>query len=283
MNQIYLNINNQQAGPYDVAAVNEMLSSGQITPETLGWIQGMANWEPINSNTFANLGIQQTPTPAARASPEAPESVQKQQILSKQVKRTEDTTTSPILDTPRTFKIGQAIGEAFAFYKANALMSTAWFVLAIIIGGIPIVNFIVPLMGVNFYTCVRNFRAFGQKMSFGELFDFSHAFDKIIGPIVVGILIAIGYVLFVIPGIILTFMWAFTPCIQGDKTDMSFFNAMKESKRVAKGNYIKIFLLILTLAIFAALGFILLGIGALVTVPVAHVALYCAYDQCKSQ
>ena len=283
MNQIYLNINNQQAGPYDVAAVTEMLLRGQITPETLGWIQGMANWEPINSNTFSNLGIQQTPMSAERVSPEAPESAQKQQILSKQVIRTEDTTTSSISDTPGTFKIGQAIGEAFAFYKANALMSTAWFVLAIIIGGIPIVNLIVPLMGVNFYTCVRNFRATGQKMSFGELFDFSHAFDKIIGPIVVGILIAIGYIFFIIPGIILTFMWAFTPCIQGDKPDLSFCNAMKESRRLAKGNYIKIFLLIVILAIFAFLGFILLGVGALVTVPVAHVALYCAYDQCKPQ
>jgi len=78
-------------------------------------------------------------------------------------------------------------------------------------------------------------------------------------------------------------MWAFTPCIQGDKTNMSFFDAMKESKRVAKGNYLKIFLLIVILAIFAFLGFILLGVGALVTVPVAHVALYCAYDQCKPQ
>ena len=283
MNQIYLNINNQQAGPYDVTAVTEMLSSGQITPDTLAWIQGMANWEPINSNTFASLGIQQTPPSAMPASAEAPKSVQKQQIPSKQVKRTEDTTTSSVSGTPGTFKIGQAIGEAFTFYKANALMSIAWLVLAIIMGGIPIVNLIVPLMGVNFYTCVRNFRATGQKMSFGELFDFSHAFDKIIGPIVVGILIAIGYIFFIIPGIILTFMWAFTPCIQGDKTDISFFDAMKESKRVAKGNYLKIFLLIVILAIFAFLGFILLGVGALVTVPVAHVALYCAYDQCKPQ
>ena len=283
MSQIYLNINNQQAGPYDVTAVTEMLSSRQITPETLGWIQGMANWEPINSNTFASLGIQQSPPSAMPASPEAPKSVQKQQIPSKQVKRTEDTKTNSVSGTPGTFKIGQAIGEAFSFYKANVLMSIAWLVLAIIMGGIPIVNLVVPLMGVNFYTCVRNFRATGQKMSLGELFDFSHAFDKIIGPILVGVLIAIGYFFFIIPGIILTFMWAFTPCIQGDKTDMSFFNAMKESKRVAKGNYLKIFLLIVILVILATLGFILLGVGALVTVPVAHVALYCAYDQCKPQ
>ena len=76
-------------------------------------------------------------------------------------------------------------------------------------------------------------------------------------------------------------MWAFTPCIQGDNAELSFFKAMKESKRLAKGNYIKIFLLVIILAVFAFLGFILLGVGALVTIPVAHVALYCAYDQCK--
>ena len=47
MSQIYLNINNQQAGPYDVDGVNQMLSSNQVAPETLGWMQGMANWEPF--------------------------------------------------------------------------------------------------------------------------------------------------------------------------------------------------------------------------------------------
>ena len=62
-----------------------------------------------------------------------------------------------------TFQIGQAIGEAFSFYKSNILPSIAWLVLAIFMGGIPVVNLIVPLMGVNFYTCVRNFRATDKK------------------------------------------------------------------------------------------------------------------------
>jgi hypothetical protein len=69
MSQIYLNINNQQAGPYDVTAVTEMLSSGQITPDTLAWIQGMANWEPVSSNTFASLGIQLNPQPTTSTVP----------------------------------------------------------------------------------------------------------------------------------------------------------------------------------------------------------------------
>ena len=115
----------------------------------------------------------------------------------------------------------------------------AWLILAGIISVIPVANLIVPLMGVNFYTCVRNYRESGQKMSFGDLFDFSDALDKIIGPIVVGVLIGIGYICLIIPGIILTFMWAFTPCIQGDRVELSFIQAMKESKRLAKGNYIQ--------------------------------------------
>ena len=266
MSQIYLNLNNQQAGPYDVAAISEMLSTSQVTPETLGWMQGTANREP---DTLV--------------SPQSDESITEKKMHAKQVKSTADMTQSSASGMSGTFNVGQAIGEAFIFYKSNIVISIAWLILVGIMVGIPIINLIIHLMGVNFYTCVRNFRATGQKMSFGELFDFSHALDKIIGPVVVGILIAIGYLCLIIPGIILTFMWAFTPCIQGDKPELSFFKAMKESKRLAKGNYLKIFFLVVILAIFAFLGFILLGVGALVTVPIAHVALYCAYDQCNSR
>ena len=126
---------------------------------------------------------------------------------------------------------------------------------------IPLANLIVPLMGVNFYTCVKKFRDSGQKMSMGDLFDFSNALDKIIGPIVLGILIGIGYICLVIPGVILTFMWAFTPCVQGDRSELSFIQAMKESKKkLAKGNYLKIFILVITLAILAFSGIFTFGI-----------------------
>ena len=279
MSQIYLNINNQQAGPYNIEAVNQMLTSNQITPETLGWMQGMANWEAIKSDTFRSLGV------GAQSSSNSPSSKKIQsetpktkQISNQEAKKSSDAAKSQI---GGTFQIAKAVGEAFSFYKANLSGSIAWLILAGIISMIPLANLIVPLMGVNFYTCVKKFRDSGQKMSMGDLFDFSNALDKIIGPIVLGILIGIGYICLVIPGVILTFMWAFTPCVQGDRSDLSFIQAMKESKKLAKGNYLKIFILVTTLAILAFSGFLLLGFGALVTLPVAHVALYCAYDQCK--
>ena len=72
-------------------------------------------------------------------------------------------------------------------------------------------------------------------MSFGDLFDFSRALDKIVGPIIVGILIGLGFICLIIPGIILTLMWFFTPCVQGDRTELSFIDAMKESRLLPKG------------------------------------------------
>ena len=280
MSQIYLNINNQQAGPYDVDGVNQMLSSNQVAPETLGWMQGMANWESLSSDTFKSLGVVLKTT--AKPSPlttNGNQSHQPKQSSNSRVKSSNQLTESGV---GGTFKIGKAIGDAFSFYKANLVGSIAWLILAIIISVIPVANLIVPLMGVNFYTSVRNYRESGQKMSFGDLFDFSDALDKIIGPIVVGVLIFLGYICLIIPGIILTFMWAFTPCVQGDRVELSFIQAMKESKRLAKGNYIKIFFFVIIIGILAFSGFLLLGFGALITIPVAHVALYCAYDQCKN-
>ena len=93
-----------------------------------------------------------------------------------------------------------------------------WLILAIIIGCIPVAQFIVPLLGVNFFTCVKNFQESGKKMSIGDLFDFSRALDKIVGPIVIGVLIGIGYFLLIIPGLILTFMWMFAPAYK--ETDL---------------------------------------------------------------
>lgn len=39
----------QQAGPVDQAAFDELIRGGVITPETLVWKEGMANWQPQRS------------------------------------------------------------------------------------------------------------------------------------------------------------------------------------------------------------------------------------------
>ena len=126
MSQVYLNLNNQQAGPYDIPTVNGMLTSAQITAETLGWVQGMANWEPVSSNTFASLGIQLNPQPATSAVPKPAASSAQKQMPAQQVKSTPNSNQNSSPSAPGTFQIGQAIGEAFSFYKSNIIIKTSF-------------------------------------------------------------------------------------------------------------------------------------------------------------
>ena len=51
----YLVVNGQQFGPCDTSMVGKMLNAGQINTETLGWREGMASWQPIN--TIPELSI----------------------------------------------------------------------------------------------------------------------------------------------------------------------------------------------------------------------------------
>ncbi len=44
--QFYLAVNGQQAGPFAIDALRQQVAGGQLTPETLVWKQGMANWTP---------------------------------------------------------------------------------------------------------------------------------------------------------------------------------------------------------------------------------------------
>jgi hypothetical protein len=46
---LFVAVNGQQTGPFAMEAVQQMVYSRQLTPETLVWKQGMAGWAPASS------------------------------------------------------------------------------------------------------------------------------------------------------------------------------------------------------------------------------------------
>lgn len=59
-----LAINGQQYGPYNMQQLQQMVTSGQLTAQTLVWCQGMATWEPAaNRADLASLFTSVPPTP----------------------------------------------------------------------------------------------------------------------------------------------------------------------------------------------------------------------------
>jgi type II secretory pathway pseudopilin PulG len=74
MPEIYLHLDGQQAGPYQLAQVRQLLSEGKATPETLAWYQGLAEWTPL-AKVLAAFSAEQPPVPPpapAPATPQAP-------------------------------------------------------------------------------------------------------------------------------------------------------------------------------------------------------------------
>lgn len=61
--QIYLARNNEQAGPYSLEQVNQMLASGQVVLTDLAWHEGMSEWQPLGNLTNGQLVYQPSGSP----------------------------------------------------------------------------------------------------------------------------------------------------------------------------------------------------------------------------
>lgn len=71
--QIYLARNNQQAGPYTVEQLNQMLASQQVLLTDLAWHQGMTEWKALGELTQGKLVFEPTgyvaPAPSHQPNP----------------------------------------------------------------------------------------------------------------------------------------------------------------------------------------------------------------------
>lgn len=56
--QIYLARNNEQAGPYSLEQVNQMLANGQVVLDDLAWHEGMPQWKRLGELTGDQLFYQ---------------------------------------------------------------------------------------------------------------------------------------------------------------------------------------------------------------------------------
>jgi len=276
MSAIHISKDGQQLGPYSVEQINEMLTQQQAALTDNAWMEGMQEWEPLNSEGFANLGIGQS-----AASDTAEVSTQPSQAPT-QASSSQVETAVPT--GGGSFNVGDALSEGFGFFKANVGANILFVIISVVVGAIPLVGgLLIPLISINFMTGVKNYRNNGTPLDVGQLFDFSHAVHKIIGPLVVGILIMIGMLFLIVPGIILALMWAFLYCVLADRPGTSFTDAMKISAAVTKGNRFDIFLLIIAACFVLIISAIPLGLGLLVTIPMTQAALYCAYENCKGR
>ncbi len=98
--------------------------------------------------------------------------------------------------------------------------------------------------------------------------------------ILTGLLAAIGFVLLVVPGVIVTLMLFFVKFIVIDQ-DMNPIAAMKASVRMTNGHKWQLLGLLVFALVINIIGAILLLVGLLVTIPVTTLAIAHAYRTLK--
>ncbi len=196
-----------------------------------------------------------------------------------------------------TFSIKEAVmfgWETFkkdpAFYAGvTFVLSAASFVINLIIGDgyglMALVWFVVSFAVSTFVTIAYSRVALsaqtGQRIAWEGLWAPEHFLRMLGTTILQGIIVVVGLVLLIIPGIVAALMLSMSQLLVVDKKLMPI-EALKESYRLTKGHLLQLFLFALTIAAINIVGAILLLVGLLVSIPVSLVAAAYVYKKLSS-
>jgi uncharacterized membrane protein len=116
----------------------------------------------------------------------------------------------------------------------------------------------------------------GRRPDLASFFRFTNVGNVILASILVGVMTAIGLILFVIPGLIVAFLSWWTLPFVIDRGE-SAIDGIRSSFRAISSQAGPVFLLALALIGLNILGAIPLGLGLLITVPLSTIASTYAY------
>jgi hypothetical protein len=173
--------------------------------------------------------------------------------------------------------IGLAIGEIFGGGIGDALKGIPKETTPLSVLGSVISNLISCLMYPGFFYVAHKISN-REETSFGDFFyGFTHQTGQfLLLQIVSGILIVVGIVLLVIPGIYLAVAYSFAMCIM-ITYQQGFWESMEISRKVITKVWGQMFLLLLAILGINLLGGLLCGLGLIYTFPYSMCILYAAF------
>lgn len=184
------------------------------------------------------------------------------------------------------FKLGDYVNRGWELFKQNMGGFVGFTLIYLIaVGGsgqIPYIGWLIqtvigaPLLAG--YFIVANKIAKGEAHEFNDFFKgFDHLVQLVVGNLVMTVLVIIGFILLILPGIYLAIAYSmFVPLVALKKFE--FWPALELSRKVVTKNWISFFLLALVFVGIAILGLLALGVGILAAIPVMYCISYAAFD-----
>jgi uncharacterized membrane protein len=181
----------------------------------------------------------------------------------------------PIVPKSNEIRTGAWISEAWQIVQSDL----GNFVLgALIVAAISSVgSFIVrgPMQSGFEYATIRKLHT--GRFDLNDVFKgFNFFLPTLIASILIGIFSFLGFMLCIVPGIVVMAMYNFSYLFIVDKK-FDFWPAMQASHDIVKRDYLGHSLFILALALINVVGFLLCFVGLLITIPITTVAVVLAY------
>ncbi|MGB3642787.1 MAG: hypothetical protein WBA39_35165 [Rivularia sp. (in: cyanobacteria)] len=147
-----------------------------------------------------------------------------------------------------------------------------------IYGIVSIANFVLnPIFSAGFYIVALQI-AKNRPIDFSDFFRGFNQFMQIFLVYLIGnILIAIGFLFFIIPGIYLAVAYVFSSLFVIEKK-LSFWSALEASRKLITKKWFSFVGLGIMLTLLNLAGLLLLGIGALVTIPLSSCIMVAAFE-----
>lgn len=261
----------REYGPFTADQIREWVAQGRANAHSRIRRDGEATWQALREiPEFIDL----VGRPAASGSAPPPPAL------------TPDAIAADYLSRNAVLDIGSCVSRGWALVRDNPGLLIGATVLSWLvmfgIAMIPIIGlvgiFVNPVLaGGLFLVVLRRIR--GESPGVGDVFNaFNIAFLQLgLAGLVSTLLIAVGLVLCLLPGIYLAVGYAFTLPLVIDKR-VDFWAAMEVSRRVVHRQWWTMFGLAIVVVLMACLGVLACLVGLLVAGPVGIAAVMYAYE-----
>ncbi len=167
------------------------------------------------------------------------------------------------------------LGEGWDVVKADLGMYVVLTLLFFVLSGVPLIGGAL-IAGFHIYTMKKLMR---RNAEIGDFFKgFNFFIPTLVASILIGIFVFLGTLCLIIPGLVIAAMYKFTYLFIIDKR-MDFWPAMKASHAVVRNDYFGFTMFLILAFLVNVVGFCLLLVGLLVTVPMTFAAITIAYRE----
>jgi hypothetical protein len=199
--------------------------------------------------------------------------------------------TSRIEELTRTgyqVEISACISEAFEIFKKYPggfigfiLLS---FVISAVLSVIPVVGSMVslvisPALNIGGIIVARKIK-YGEAYEFNDFFKGFQKFGELfLGSLLMYIMIIIGFICLILPGIYLAVAYSFVQMLIWFSFDGQYWSTLERSRKLISREWFSFFAFFIVILLLNLAGALCLLVGLLVTVPVSVIALFVCFDK----